>query len=67
MLNPLLIFNFHRCFCNNHGIVQSYEGVCDVCGVCADGVVSGSYGLGVSDNPITNKGMGHSNEELKIL
>ena len=63
MLKPLFIFNFHRCFCNNHGIVQSCEGICDICGVCAGGVGSGSDGLAGRDNPNTNEGMGWSNDE----
>ena len=63
MLETLFIFNFHRCFCNNHGIVKSCEGVCDVCGVCAGGVESGIDGLQGRDDPFTNEAMGWSDKE----
>ena len=54
-LNPLFGYNFHRCFGNNHEIVQACVGVC---AGCVGGVGSGSGGLGGPEDVTFNEGFG---------
>ena len=58
-VNPLFVYNFHRCVGNNHEIVQACGGVC---GVCGGGVESGGDGLEGREIATTNEGIGWFNE-----
>ena len=61
-LKPLFVYNFYRCFGDNHEIVQACWGVC---GGCVDRVGSGIGGLGLCKDATANEGLGWFNAMKK--